>query len=164
MIRSKIKTIGFWMTPIMITFVIGIFIPSFFNEPTKKDKIIFSIWAVVMLSLMIPQLWSSSKLLIINTIDKTISFTHFFTRQKTVYNFTDIDGYVDIIIEPARGRPFRVLYLVTDEKFIQKISSFIYSNIDEIEQGLKATKYLGKQDFSFLKQFRIFLGQKVLHK
>lgn len=164
MIRSTTKTMGFWMTPIMIILVIGLFIPSFLNDPIKKDKLIISIWALIMLSLMIPQLWSNSKLFIFNTIDKTITFTHFLTRQKPVYNFTDIDGYVDLIAQPARGRPFSVLYLVKDEKLIEKISSFIYSTIDEIEQGLKATKYLGKQEFSFLKQLRIFLGQKVLNK
>jgi hypothetical protein len=59
--------------------------------------------------------------------------------------------------------PFRVINLVKEEKFIQKISSHIYSNIDEIKEGSKTTEYFGEKDFSILKRLKILFGQKVLN-
>jgi hypothetical protein len=111
----------------------------------------------------VTQLWVNAKSITINTIDRTITVTHFFTRHKTTYNLNDIDGYVIVIEVPYRGKPFSVIYLVKDEKFIQRIPSRIYSNFDEIKEGLKAAKYLGEKDFSIFKRLKILFGQKVLN-
>jgi hypothetical protein len=59
-----------------------------------------------------------------------------------LYGFAEIDGYMGKIKKPARGRPYRVLNLIQNGKTIEKISGFIYSNIDQIENGLKDLKYI----------------------
>jgi len=53
--------------------------------------------------------------------------------------------------------------LVKNEKFVQKISSFIYSNIDEIEIGLKDLKYLGRKEDTYIQRYKILFGRKVLN-
>jgi hypothetical protein len=160
MIKSKIKTLGFWITPMFMVFFIGIFIFIFFSDPLEKDRGICSGVIITLLSLNIFQLWVTLKSIKINTIDRTIIFSHLFTGRITTYNFSDIDGYVDVIEQPAQGRPFRILYLVKEERFVQKISGFIYSNLNEIEDGLKATKYLGRKEYSYRKDLKALFGKK----
>jgi hypothetical protein len=104
----------------------------------------------------------ASRQIMINTSEGTIIFKHFFTRKRVFYHLADFDSYIDIIEERPRGGPFRVLYLIKDETIIQIIPSSIYSNIDEIEGGLKPTKYIGQQEFSWFKRVKILLGRKVL--
>jgi hypothetical protein len=144
MIKSKTKTIGFWMTPVMTVFFVGLSILTL--KLPEKERLIPQILVLVFLTLSISQLWVSTKLITINTVEQTITFTNFFLQRKLVLDFKDLDGYVDFIEKPARGRPFRVIYLVRNESYVHKISSFIYSNLDEMEAGLKGIQYLGTKE------------------
>jgi hypothetical protein len=163
MIKSKINAYRFWITPILIILILGMLIFTLICDHVEKDRIVVSIWACVFLFLTVTQLFDTYKLIIIDKTDKKISIKHYITRQVKIYNFTDIDGYVDMIEKPARGRPFRVIYLVQNEKFVQKISGFIYSNIEEMEAGLDTIKYLGRKKYSYFKNIRILFGRKVLN-
>lgn len=132
LIKAKNNTLGYWVSPLMAILIVGMSLFILSAGPVGKDKVVVSIYLSVMLLLLIPQIWITSKSITINTSERTIIIKHFFTGHQVIYHFTDIDGYVDML-QPPRGRSFRVLFLVKDEKFIQKISSLIYSNIEEIE-------------------------------
>jgi hypothetical protein len=106
--------------------------------------------------------WTNSRLITINLFEKKITYTHFFTRRKVTYLFEDLEGYVEVIQAPARGNRFRMIYLVQDKKYIDEISSFAYSNYDELKEGLKKLKYLGQQEHSYLDYLKILIGQKEL--
>ncbi len=162
MIKSKTNTFGFWFSIVMTLFSICIGVSQFFQESGNQSKIIVLIVGVFLTLLFGSQLWRNSKHILIDTIRKTIIFTNFFTKQKTVYSFSDIEGYVDLY-QPARGGSYRVLYLVKGGKFVEIVSTFIYSNVYEIEKALQPIKYLGLKDFSYLNSIRILLKLKVLN-
>jgi hypothetical protein len=105
MIKAKTNTFGFWLTPIMIVIMVGLFVRTFFISGSEKDKLISRLFLIFFLVLLIPQLWVTAKLMTINTFGRTISFTHFFTGHRMVYNFSDFDGYVCVVEVPLRERP-----------------------------------------------------------
>jgi hypothetical protein len=142
MIKSKINTLGYWITPVMILFVSGIITIPYIYKAINKEQIIISIVGTVFLILSFSQLIITSKRIEINTTDKTIKIYHLIFRQTKLYGFAEIDGYMDKIEKPLRGRPYRILYLIQKGKRIEKISGFIYSNIDQIEKGLNDLKYI----------------------
>jgi hypothetical protein len=146
MIKSKINTFGYWITPTMIVFISGIITLTFIYGANEKEKIITLIVGILFLILSFSQLIMTSKSIVIDTTNKTIGISHLILRQTKLYGFKEIDGYRDKIIKPARGRPFRVLYLVQNGKIIEEMSGFIYSNIDQIENGLNDLKYIGKKE------------------
>lgn len=54
------------------------------------------------------------------------------------------------------------IYLVKNGIFVKKISSFIYSNFSEIEEGLVSLKNRGEIKYSYWNSFKIFIGQRIL--
>lgn len=162
MIKSRTNTFGFWFSIVMTLYSIGLGLSQFFQESNEKLRIIAPIAGAVLTLILGSQLWRDSKYILIDTTDKTITFINFFTRQKKIFYFADIDGYVDLY-QPTSSRSYRVLYLVKDGKFVEKVSTFIYSNVAEMEEALKPIKYLGLKDFSYLKSIRILLNLNVLN-
>jgi hypothetical protein len=118
-------------------------LPFIYNA-SSKEQIIISIVGIIFLILSFSQLIVTSKSIEINTINKTIKIRHLIFRYTKLYGFAEIDGYMNKIEKPARGRPFRALYLIQNGKSIEKISGFIYSNIDQIENGLKDLKFINE--------------------
>ena len=142
MIKSKINSFGYWITPVMILFISVIITLPFIYKASDNEQSIISIIGIVFLILSFCQLIMTSKSIEINTTNKTIKICHLIFRQPKLYGFAEIDGYMGKIKKPARGRPYRVLNLIQNGKTIEKISGFIYSNIDQIENGLKDLKYI----------------------
>lgn len=140
MIKSKINTFGYWITPILILFISGIIMLPFIFKASDMEQNIILIVGTVFLILSFSQLIMTSKSIEINTTDKIIKINHLIFRQTKLYLFDEIDGYQGKIENPARGKTFRVLYLIQNGKNIEKISGCIYSNIDQIENGLKDLK------------------------
>ncbi len=162
MIRSRINTYGFWVGPVMLLIISGFSILVLYFGEDRKDIIpVLSLWIFFIVLLAAPLLYSI--LITIDPSEKTINITRFFTRQKIIYKFSDFDGYVTMMVTPARGRPYEVLYLVKNEKFILKISSIVYSNFNDLKNELKGLKYLGNLKFSYGTMLKIFLKQNVLN-
>lgn len=161
MIYSKTNTFNYWLSPLVILLFIGIgaFVILQKHQLSKQDVIVISIFEFIFLFQHGILFWINSKSITINTIEKTIAFSHLFVKNKSVYNFIDIEGYIDVIQKPLRGRPFRELYLVKHDKNIQKISSSIYSNFNELENGLKGIKYLGMRKQSYFEKFKVLFWQ-----
>lgn len=162
MIKSNLNTYGFWVSPIFLVSINCFFIFVFlYNSQNNEDLKVLSIFIIVSLLLTLPQIISTSKLYVIDSIEKTIVVTHLITRKSYKYNFNEIDGYIDIIERQARGNPYRVIYLVQNGVIIERISAFIYSNIDEMENEFKNLEYLGRRKFSYFKNYKYSVGKKL---
>ena len=83
MIKSTLKTFGFLdHTNNEIVMVIGTFLfCSFLKDPIEKDLYICRIWAFIMLSLLIPQLWVISRSVILNSNEGFDSLQPFFHKS-----------------------------------------------------------------------------------
>jgi hypothetical protein len=162
MIKSKNNTYGYWKTPIMMLLMCGLFTIGVALPSPQKDRNVIMVFSLTLFLLMVPYLWWTSVQVVIDSSNKKISFIHFITRRENTYSFNDFDGYADWIESKGRGGPFRVIYLVRDKRFIRRISSEIYSNIEELESGFKSLKYFGQQQYSYVKSLRVLFGLKVL--
>ncbi|OJJ16048.1 hypothetical protein BKI52_35350 [marine bacterium AO1-C] len=80
---------------------------------------------------------------IITLEQESIKFKHIFLRTEKVYDFNELDGFVDED-QSSSGGVYNVLYIEKNGKRIKKISSFYYSNYKEIKQFLNnKLNYLG---------------------
>lgn len=80
----------------------------------------------------------------INAEMHRIIIKNFITQQSLIYNFSDLDGYQDMIINHGKGgTSYKVIALIKDNKVLFKIDSFYYSNLDELRSSIKELKYLG---------------------
>jgi hypothetical protein len=141
---------------------IGFIVSPFFEDFNIRQIVLVIAFGLLFSLLSFCQLLRDCKLIIVDTTEKSITFTNFLTRKKATYNFNDLDGFVDLY-QPAKGGSYKVLYLVQNEKFVEKISTFIYSNFTEIENNIKELEYLGQRDYSYLKSIKIMFNYKVLN-
>lgn len=165
MIKLKPNTFKYWSAYIVFTVILSMYLWLVFAPHgfvTQKEELGVSVYTLIMLSIYGSTLWGTSKVIIINALDKTIISNHLFTKKSIIYNFADFDGYVDMIEKPGRGRPFKSIFLVKNERFILKISEFTYSNLDEVDDELKGLTYLGEQRYSWLTNLKIWFGRKAL--
>jgi hypothetical protein len=160
MINSKTKTFGFFFS-----FAFSLAIISFMFIPIPRTpigtRIIFDSLLLIPLSIVGSKLWRDAKKIQIDTRLMTIQFEHLFTNKKKEYNLNNLDGYYEVF-QPAKGGSYRVLYLSKDGIFVEAISSFIYSNMTELEEGLKPVKFLGRKEFDYIDSIKILFKQKIL--
>ena len=131
------------------------------SMPTDKALIFQLILTVLATLLFGSQIWRDGKFITIDTFSKTITFSNFFTRRKKTYEFKSFDGFIDMY-QRSNGGSYRVVYLVKDKKYIEKISSFIYSNLDELQDGLTPIEYLGRQDYNISKSIKVLFHKEIL--
>jgi len=173
MTKSQFKTFGFWlmlcMTFFMLFLLISAFSQTFLNfeiikmsMPTNKAKIFQFILPIVGVTFFGSQIWRDAKYITIDTFGKSITFSNFFTRKQTIYSFEYFDGFVDMY-QSSKWGTYRVVYLVKDKKFIEKISSFYYSNLDEIQESLTPTKYLGLQKYNIFKSIKVLFNKQLMN-
>ena len=115
---------------------------------------------VVLLASFGKILWDAN-ILFIDTYLKTIRFKNRFTQISKSYAFDYFDGYI-FTYEPMKFKYPKNIYLVKNGIFDKKISSFIYSNFSEIEEGLVPLKNRGEIKYSHWNSFKIFIGQRIL--
>ena len=161
MIKSRINTFGYWITPVWICLFLVALVSTVISVHVEKDRNIVIVFIGLFLFLTIIQLIDTSKSIIIDKFDRIILVKHYITRLTKKYSFSDLDGYVDLIEKPTRGKPFRVIYLVKNKEIVQKLSGFIYSNIDEMEIELDNMKYLGRTKYSYFRNLKISFGGKA---
>ncbi len=116
-------------------------------------------------SLLFLSIWLKTVALIItiDTIQNTIAFTNFFTKKTKIYSFKHFDGYVQTVdINSKTLIEYKALYLLKDKKVDRKITGAYYSNIEELQEGLKSLPYLGFQRFGVVKRLKILFKQPVL--
>ena len=95
----------------------------------------------------------------INICDNKITFQNLLGIKQEI-DFNELDGYITMM-QFDKGGTFEVIYLVKHGKFIGKITSFLYSNYDDMKTHLD-TKYIGDIAFSYLSSLKILFGIKVI--
>ena len=128
-----------------------------------RDVIISLI--IILGFLLFASLWlkTSATIITINTDQNTIAFTNFFTKNTKTYSFSNFDGYIQTVDINSKTRTeYKVLCLLKDKVIIRKISGSFYSNIEELQEGLKSLNDLGFEKFGIAKKLKIFFKQPVL--
>jgi len=160
MVKSQFKTFGFWAMSVATLFGPILFFSGFLDSRTPEQSTVCFVLGPVFMFLFGSQLWRDAKILSIDTLSHTISFTNLFTRHHSKYSITNFDGFVDMY-QPTHGGSCRVLYLVKGKKFVKKISGYYYSNLDELQNALAPLKYMGQQSFNLFKSIQILFGVPV---
>ena len=175
MIKSKFRISGFWFLLVVTAYITINFISVFldicfditFLKPLtlthgQNDFLIFQIWIFGLLAIIfIPIIYFSGVIVTIDNLGKTISFKNIFTQKEKVYVFTEFDGYVDTSWRDGYQGNYDIIYFIKDDKRIEKISSYYYSNYKELRAGLDSLTYIGYREFGLFKNLRILFGQKV---
>jgi len=174
MMQSRHNTFGFWLFTIGAIFffllVVSTISQYYFDTiiikiELRDTKDLF--WqitlALVGLLIMISILWCNVKIIIIENYNKTISIKNLFIRTTKVYNFQELDGYIDTIVRHGRGfTSYKSLALIKDKKIIRKIDSFYYSNVHEMQTELKELKYLGFVKLDLIKSIKTIFNYPIL--
>jgi len=154
---------GLMMLYIIVTLIlhfIGIeYVPI--KKLTQLQSILLLCFYPGIIFLAFAQVKINCKMIFIILADKTIAFKNYFTRQTTTYQFHDFEGYIDTVKKSPKG-DFRILYLVKNNKLTHKISGRIYSNIEEIETGLKELKYFGFKELTLIRYIKIFFHSQTV--
>ena len=162
-VKSKFKTFGFWLSIISL-FGGLIFLFYFLFEGIGDIPIYGTLFGLLVLLIVIiiygKLLWDS-KIIVIETDKKMISFKNQFTRKLKTYSFDSLDGYV-VVMEPISSGYAKNLYLVKNGIFIVRITNFIYSNQDELQSSLSSLKDLGIVTYSYLNSIKILLRKKII--
>lgn len=110
-------------------------------------------------------LWliKSATIITIDTSLNTITFTNLFTKNAKTYFLKNFDGYIHTIDVNSKTRTqYKVLFLLKDKIIVRKISGSFYSNIEELQDGLKSLNDLGFEKFGITKKLKMFFKQPVL--
>jgi len=154
MIKARHNSFGFWLfvgASCFFTFlIICTFSQWYFNftiiKISLENKREFSLqifFMVAGLLLFIALLLDNVKNVTIDMKEGTIMTKNLFIPLTSKYYFKDLDGYIDTTLRHGNWTSYKCLCLVKKNKIILKIDSFYYSNIEENQQGLKGSKYLG---------------------
>ncbi len=96
----------------------------------------------------------------IDTFSKTISFRNIIINSTRIYRFDELQGYVESSYK-VKGGTERVIYLVKDDKRVERITENYYSNYDELKQGLSSINYMGVRIFYFFEHLKILFRMTV---
>ena len=148
----------------MATMIFGVilFLSAFLSVRTEQQKHVCLVGGPIFILLFGSQLWRYARVILIDSVNNTISFTNLFTRRQSVFSFDNFDGFVDMNQSARGGATYKVIYLVRQKKFAKKISSFYYSNLNELQEALTPIKYLGLQNFNIIKSVKILFNLRVL--
>lgn len=115
--------------------------------------------------ILFASLWlkKSATIIAVNTDQNTITFTNFFAKNVKTYFLSNFDGYIHTIDINSKTRTqYKVLFLLKDKIIVRKISGAFYSNIEELQEGLKSLNNLGFEKFGITKKLKMFFKQPVL--
>jgi hypothetical protein len=173
MIQSKFQDtaiLAFW---ILLSIIIFLFVGEMYYLYSRFIKIqsgeihidvIISL-IIILGFLLFASLWlkTSATIITINTDLNTITFTNFFTKNTKTYSFSDFDGYIQTVdFNSKTHTQYKVLCLLKDKVIIRKISASFYSNIEELQQGLKSLNDFGFEKFGIAKKLKVLFKQPVL--
>ena len=173
MIKSKFWAFGFWLMALLtILFLFLLFSAIsqyYFNWEIFKISMGTPFEAHFLLTLFVSAILIFGSIftyganaIYIDPANKTIKFKNIITRKTRSYSFDNFDGYVDTLQRDGRGNSYKAIYLVKEKRFIAKISSFFYSNYNELKDGLSDLPYLGFQTFGIIDSFKVLFGIDVL--
>lgn len=173
MIQSKFRDKiipSFWITLSIIillfgglTYYIYDHFTNFQNTGNYRKAIITIVLACSSLLFLCIWLKTVATIITIDTNRKTIAFTNFFTKSIEIYSFDDFDGYIQTVdINSKTLAENKALCLLKDKKINRKISGSYYSNVDELQEGLKSLTYLGFERFEIVKNLKVLFKQPII--
>jgi hypothetical protein len=141
--KSKYDYSALFMTFFTITLYSGGFIFALWDS--TQSNFILALLFVVILVLLILDFsllhWDTNHI-VFDPNGPSITFKQIVTNKENVYFFKDFDGVLESKQAWAGGRGgHKILYLVKDNKIIERISSVFIKNYDEIDAFLK-TNYV----------------------
>lgn len=173
MIESKFHKriiITFWVTFSFIILYLGFltyYVIFYVANPAdggnNRKEIITTILSCISVLYFFIWLKNVARIVIINTVKNTIVFRNFFTKKIKTYSFTDFNGYFEtLVINSKTHEEFKAFYLVKDKKVSKKIIGSYYSNIDEIQAGLRPLAYFGFKKFGIVEKLKILFKQLII--
>ncbi len=176
MVKSKFSITGFWFLALITTYsllnFISLLLEFFFHVTTLKpltlfhgdsDYLLSQIIAFSILSIVfIPIICFNAIIVTIDDFKKIISFKNIFTKKERIYFFTELNGFVDTYYRDGYQAKFDIIYLIKNDKRIEKISRYFYSNYKELKEGLNSLTYLGFREFYLIKNLKILFRQSVV--
>jgi hypothetical protein len=172
MTKSKSNTFGFWVMLIATLFMSFLLISAFsqtfldfqiikMSMQTAKANIFQFVLPTIGVLLFGSQIWRDANTIQVDTFAKTITFKNFFTKRSRQYDFDFFDGYVDML-QSSKSGTYRVIYLVKDKRYIEKISSFYYANFDDLKTAFMTIQYLGFKKYNVFKSIKVLFGGQIL--
>lgn len=146
MVKSRSNTFGSWILIFLCVFLfllllIGIKLYFIDKDPSKFQMVIFGFVGFIVMLLICTL---TIKSILINPDAKTITILNYLTRVSVTYQFSELDGFIDIIVQHGRGKQsFKAIDIKSRHNTIIKIDSYYYSNYDELRSALSGVKYLG---------------------
>jgi hypothetical protein len=167
MIKGRFNTFGFWLmlgsTAVFVLLLVYMVFQMIFHTSGEAlnsaiaNCIIFSIAIVIFGA----QLWRDAKGIMIDTIEKKMTVKNRITQRSKQYGFKDFDGYA-VMNQFAGYTSFKVIYLIRNKVAVVKMTSFIYSNLAEMQEALKPIKFLGNLRSGIFTSMDILLGNEIL--
>jgi hypothetical protein len=93
---------------------------------------------------------------------KTLIFKNLFTRRIKVYYFQEFDGYITTKLWHKQWNVNKTLCLIKEGRVVKKIDNFFYSNVDELQEGLKEMPYLGFKNMGIVNSWKVLFNQPIL--
>lgn len=157
MIRSKINIESFIIVH-ALTFMLTIVFTFVIIDDIKNFELLTFLKDIFLVSLLI-FIWNfffkiHTKIII---TDQYIVFKKFF-KTYTI-NLEELDFFFEKL-ERSKYQTYNVLYLVSNNRIIERISSFDYSNYIEIKKAIKLLEYRHIK-LSIFDMIRILLGAKI---
>ncbi len=130
---------------------------------TTNGEAYFHIICFFMLSIIsVPLTILNYTLITIDTVSKQIIFKNIFINSVRTYDFNELQGYVTSSHRDKYGMQ-RVIYLVKDEKRVERITELSYSNYDELLEGLSSLNYFGNRIFYWYPHMKILFRMTVFN-
>jgi len=175
MVKSKFSVSGFWFLTIMTAYsvfnLLSVLLEFFFDVTFLKpltltngqsDNLLFQIISFSVLSvLFVPIIYFNAVAITIDNFNKIILFKNIFTKKERLYSFTELDGFVDTYYKDGFQAKFDIIYLVKNEKRVEKISGYYYSNYFDLKKGVDTLTYIGFREFYLFKNLKILFRKNV---
>ena len=174
MVKSKFPFFSSWGLMCLVSiFFFVLFLSSFSQVYLGKSILIkmntesnqsFNIYLSVLGCLLFGIVFvSNANIISIDTNARVLSFDNFITKKLKRYSFDNLDGYIDCTQRDGASNEYNVIYLVKEQKYVAKITSFSCSNFNEMKNGLTSLNYLGNRRFTLLDSLKVMLGLSVYH-
>lgn len=162
-IKGQFKTFGFWLSLISVVGGLSTLIYCLvygLGETPVAGQIALYVSLIFLISIYGKLLYDAN-LITIDAADQTITFKNLFTRHYSSYKFSDFDGKL-VWYEPIKGGYAKNFYFIQNKKAVKKISGFIYSNQEELEETLADIKDFGTTKYTYLKSWKVFFGFPII--
>ncbi len=161
--------VGFWIGLISFILFAGVTIyyvvdQFYYTAGTTNHTKAIIITLFICSFLVYMGLWlkRSATTITIDPVQKTIGFTNIFIKKTEVSLLGDLDGYIETVVTSGSHTEYKAYYILKDKKVNRKILGYYYSNMDELQEGLKPLAYLGFQKLGLEKRLNILFNRPIV--